>query len=349
LRIDLQALSLVVLDCQASGATPVPGDLLEIGWQIVRADRDVTAPRAYWVRPATDRPISRPVRRLTGWDDACLEHATAPLDAWRSLREDVGCAGGSPVPTVIHFARFELPFLRDLHSNGAETAGAMAEFPFDVVCLHAIAIRLMPDLPRLNLRALAGHLGHSPTQERRALGHVEASTFIWRALVPLLSSVGVEHWDALKAWLVDAPAPSSRERRARRVFPMPVERRRALPDAPGVYRFLRPNGDILYIGKATSLKKRVASYFTAKATRLERTMEMLSQAHDIKVTQTSSAVEAALLETDEIKRIDAPYNVQLRARDRSAWFASRSQRWGRHDSRGKTPLPKEINRVIVDS
>jgi len=45
-------------------------------------------------------------------------------------------------------------------------------------------------------------------------------------------------------------------RRSKRTFPMDKALRAALPDAPGVYRFKRSNGDILYVGKATSLKKR---------------------------------------------------------------------------------------------
>jgi DNA polymerase-3 subunit epsilon len=95
-----------------------------------------------------------------------------------------------------------------------------------------------------------------------------------------------------------------------------------LPDAPGVYRFLRSNGDVLYVGKATSLRKRVASHFAAGQRTTERALEMLSQAHSIDATPTATILEAALLETDEIKRIDPPYNVQLRGGERSAWFAS---------------------------
>ena len=318
----LSALRVLVVDCQASGATPAHGDLLEVGWAVADASDDHVPARAFWIRPATDRPVSRAVRKLTGWDDRCLETAIDPAVAWGLVREDASRARAAEhgkVPTVIHFARFELAFLRDLH---ARTSGADEPFPLDAVCLHAIGARLFPDLPRRNLRALAGHLGHSPQTQRRALGHVEASAFIWRALVPKLAQAGARTWDELKAWL-DDPAQAPRGRNARRAFPMPQARRGSLPDAPGVYRFLRPNGDILYVGKATSIKKRVASYFTGRSGG-ERTLEMLSQAHDLEVTQTASPLEAALLETDEIKRLDPPYNVQLRANDRSAWFASRS-------------------------
>ena len=315
----LRELDVLVLDCQASGATPSHGDLLEIGWAVSGARGLVIPPRARWIVPRTDRAVSRIVRKLTGWEDACLDEAVEPRDAWAELRADA--PGSASSPTVIHFARFELPFLRELHAREQSDAVEAAPFPFDTVCLHAIAQRLFPELPRRNLRALAGYLGHSPEQIRRSAGHVEATAFIWRALVPKLEALDVRTWDDLKVWL-EAPSPPSRSRGAGRVYPLAAERRRGLPDAPGVYRFLRSNGDVLYVGKAASLKKRVASHFKSAARSTERALEMLTQAHDVDVTEAATALEAALLETDEIKRLDPPYNVHLRGGDRQAWFAS---------------------------
>jgi DNA polymerase-3 subunit epsilon len=154
---------------------------------------------------------------------------------------------------------------------------------------------------------------------RRSAGHVEATAFIWRALVPLLEQEGVSTWPELKLWLESTPV----SRRTRRVYPLAIERRRSLPSGSGVYRFLRRNGDVLYVGKAVSLKKRVAGHFRGGGRPTERALEFLTQVHDIDHTETASVLEAALLETDEIKRLDPPYNVQLRSGDRSAWFASR--------------------------
>jgi DNA polymerase III subunit epsilon len=89
--------------------------------------------------------------------------------------------------------------------------------------------------------------------------------------------------------------------RVERVFPMPAAIRQALADKPGVYRMRSLGGDLLYIGKAKSLKKRVTSYFRSKAPHPEHILEMLSQAQNIDFSLTESALEAAVLETDEIK------------------------------------------------
>ncbi len=337
----LGSIHALALDCQASGASPAYGDLLELGWAVCGESGLVGAVQSSWIVPRTERPIGRAVRELTGWTPSCVDDAVDEASAWTALREGtarlVGPATARGVPTVIHYARFELPFLRDLH----ERLGDGGEFPFDVVCLHAVSSRLFPDLPRRNIRALSGFLGHAPELMRRSGGHVEATAFIWQAFVPLLERAGVSTWSALHAWLDEAPPKASR---ARRVYPLATERRRALPDRPGVYRFLRKNGDVLYVGKATSLKRRVAGHFKSSGPTTERGLELLTQVSDIVHTETPSVLEAALLETDEIKRIDPPYNVQLRALDRSVWFSSRDFRSAvaiSDDAHSLGPLPSE--------
>ena len=103
---------------------------------------------------------------------------------------------------------------------------------------------------------------------------------------------------------------------------MPRELRLSVPDAPGVYRMLRTSGDVLYVGKAMSLRHRVNSYFRKQRGVDERMLEMLSQARALSFEVTPSALEAALLEADEIKHHRAPYNVALSAAAREVWFTS---------------------------
>ena len=97
---------------------------------------------------------------------------------------------------------------------------------------------------------------------------------------------------------------------------------RGLPKRPGVYRMLRRNGDVLYVGKATSLKQRVGSYFQTRAPHAEHILEMLTQARDLEWTVTGSALEAALEEADTIKKLSPPYNKALRGGERSIVFAT---------------------------
>src|SRR5438309_11218147 len=103
---------------------------------------------------------------------------------------------------------------------------------------------------------------------------------------------------------------------------MPRDARLSLPHAPGIYRMLRTDGSVLYVGKAASLHHRVNSYFRRQHGVHERSLEMLSQARAISFDVTHSPLEAALLEPDEIKRHRPPYNVALSLRGRALWFAS---------------------------
>src|SRR5262245_25876804 len=102
---------------------------------------------------------------------------------------------------------------------------------------------------------------------------------------------------------------------------MPRDVPLSLPDAPGIYRMLRTNGDVVYVGKAASLRHRVNSYFRKQTGVPERTLEMLSQARRISFDVAPSALEAALIESDEIKQHRPPYNVALTIENRALWFA----------------------------
>ena len=86
---------------------------------------------------------------------------------------------------------------------------------------------------------------------------------------------------------------------------------KTLKPKPGVYRMLDARGDVLYVGKARSLKARVANYTQVKnlTNRLQR---MVSQCRGMEIVTTNSEAEALLLEAQFIKRFRPPYNVLLR-------------------------------------
>lgn len=93
-----------------------------------------------------------------------------------------------------------------------------------------------------------------------------------------------------------------------------AKRRSKLPDAPGVYFFLGKNKKLLYIGKATSLRDRVRSYFAKDLidTRGPLLVEMLDKATSIDFRQTDSVLEALLLEASLIRTHKPYYNTDLK-------------------------------------
>jgi len=317
-------MAVLLVDCQTTAGSPQKGHLLEIGWMVIQAEdrtpAGALALETHLVALPEGERLPAPVRRLTGIDDAMLAEAVPPEAAWQMLSKAAAsvarATGTTHCPTVIHYARFERSFLNALH----KTADADRSFPFDIVCTHEIARRLYPALPRKGLRALAGYLGHSVPMAKRCSDHLRATAAIWRQVVPRLKDdFGIETFVDLKHWLAGTPVP----RAIPRSYPMDKARRQELPDRPGVYRFLRANGDLLYIGKARSLKVRLNSYFQPGRRHSERTLEMLSQAMQLAVTTTGTALEAALMESEAIKRFDPPYNVALTKGTRTLQFVSR--------------------------
>jgi excinuclease ABC subunit C len=90
----------------------------------------------------------------------------------------------------------------------------------------------------------------------------------------------------------------------------PADRRRELPDEPGVYLFRDAKGKVIYVGKAKSIRKRVASHFSNPSTRAGREiLEMIDQIESL-VVQTES--EALLVEQNFIKQYKPRLNIRLR-------------------------------------
>lgn len=85
-----------------------------------------------------------------------------------------------------------------------------------------------------------------------------------------------------------------------------------IPDQPGVYKFIDAEGIILYVGKAKSLKKRVASYFGIKKHQMNKTRTMVKHARTLEFILVETESDALLLENTLIKKFQPRYNVMLK-------------------------------------
>lgn len=85
-----------------------------------------------------------------------------------------------------------------------------------------------------------------------------------------------------------------------------------LPDSPGVYRFYNSDHELIYIGKAKSLKKRVNSYFTKAAGVNRKTLKLVSEIAGIEYTVSETEFDALLLENNFIKQNQPKYNILLK-------------------------------------
>lgn len=85
-----------------------------------------------------------------------------------------------------------------------------------------------------------------------------------------------------------------------------------LPDHPGVYKYFNEENELIYVGKAKSLKKRVSSYFNKNTGVNLKTKRMVKEIRRIEITLVDSELDALLLENNLIKKIQPKYNILLR-------------------------------------
>ncbi|QOI96608.1 MAG: excinuclease ABC subunit C [Flammeovirgaceae bacterium] len=85
-----------------------------------------------------------------------------------------------------------------------------------------------------------------------------------------------------------------------------------LPENPGVYRFYNTANQLIYVGKAKNLKKRVLSYFGAKQNLSRKTLKLVHETSRIEYTVAESEFDALLLENNLIKQFQPRYNILLK-------------------------------------
>jgi len=104
---------------------------------------------------------------------------------------------------------------------------------------------------------------------------------------------------------------------------------KTLPDKPGVYQYYDAENQIIYVGKAKNLKKRVASYFTQQKYESGKTAVLVRKIRDIKVIVVDTEWDALLLENSLIKKLQPRYNIQLRDDKSFPWICIKKERFPR--------------------
>ncbi|MDR1733110.1 MAG: excinuclease ABC subunit UvrC [Synergistaceae bacterium] len=93
-----------------------------------------------------------------------------------------------------------------------------------------------------------------------------------------------------------------------------------LPDRPGVYIMRNAEGEVLYVGKAKRLKRRVSSYFRHSNFASPRLRKLVELVEDISILRTDSEAEALIVESRLIRRYSPFFNVDLKMSDRYPWI-----------------------------
>ena len=98
------------------------------------------------------------------------------------------------------------------------------------------------------------------------------------------------------------------------------EKIKLFPHSPGVYRYYDAEGNVIYVGKAKDLHKRVAQYFVSPDRLTRKTAVMVSKIADAEYTVVDSESDALLLENNLIKQFKPRYNILLKDSKTYPWI-----------------------------
>lgn len=185
------------------------------------------------------------------------------------------------------------------------------------LCTLKLSRRLLRKNLKKNVGSLANHFNITINGRHRALGDALATAQI---LIELLEIAEREH----NILYIDELLKFQNKKIYNYKTPLNVYKRlenqiQQLPDSPGVYYFLDKYKNILYIGKAKSLKERVNSYFNNEPYTSRKISEMLKLSHFLIWEETGTELMALIKESAKIKNLKPPYNT-LDKREKSFPF-----------------------------
>ena len=283
----------VVFDIETNGGRGGRHRVLEVGALRVRAGQEL-ARYASLVR--VPGRVSKFVTRYTGITDEMLTDAPpveTVLDEFRDFQ-----AGGV---LVAHNLPTDLGYL-----NREAVWSGRALFPGDGLDTMELSAALMPDLPGAGLATVlkAAHISDAPTH--RALDDAGVTAKLLQFLVDRAADRDANTLGDLRRLAAKAGPEGRHPRRARELARWAS---RNLPPSPGVYIFRDSAGLPLYVGKSTSLQRRVRSHFTDSAGFIRRRDGMLEQIDAIEWEPTGSELRALVREAELITALTPTYNV----------------------------------------
>lgn len=300
----LRETTFVVVDLETTGgrARPQVSDgqydaITEIG-AVKVCGGTILGEFATLVDPRRDIPPQ--IVRLTGITTAMV-HDAPPIGAVLPMFLEF-CRGAV---LVAHNAGFDIGFLR------AAAARCDITWPNPpVLCTVKLSRRVLSreEAPSVALGALARLLNTASTPTHRALDDARATVDVLHALIERVGNLGVHSFADLRAYLPNV-TPAQRRKRVLAA---------GLPHRPGVYLFRGPCDQVLYVGTAVDLRRRVAQYFTGADPR-SRMREMVALAQSVDHVECAHALEAGVRELRLLAAHTPPYNRRSRFPQRWWW------------------------------
>src|SRR5246500_5145335 len=195
---------------------------------------------------------------------------------------------------VAHNAGFDIGFLK----AAARRCDIVWPRP-PVLCTVRLARRVLTreEAPSVRLAALSKLFAAATQPTHRALDDARATVDVLHALIERVGNQGVHTYADLRSYLPNV-TPAQRRKRVLAA---------GLPHRPGVYLFRGPTGEVLYVGTAVDLRRRVGQYFNGTDPR-PRIKEMVALASAVEHVECAHALEAGVRELRMLSAHAPPYN-----------------------------------------
>jgi DNA polymerase-3 subunit epsilon len=275
-----------IIDIETTGGSHKKGKITEIaiykfnGSKIVDEFVSLINPEIY---------IPQYITQLTGITNEMVKDAPRFFEVAKQIVE---ITEGSVF--VAHNAAFDYNFVK------AEFASLGFEFNRETLCTVKLSRSLLPGLQSYSLGNLCEALGINNNARHRAAGDALATVELFKVLLAKNEGIILPD-DPYSRFSADSLHPM-----------LSVDMLKALPEKTGVYYLHDEEGDVLYIGKSTNIRRRVLTHLgNPKA---KRAIELKQKTADVSYFVTGSELVALLKESEEIKRFKPMYNRAQRRR-----------------------------------
>ena len=283
-----------VLDVETTGISPYYNRVIEIG--IVKIQGLKIGEKFHTlINPGSEIPYF--ITQLTGIKNSDVYDAPYFDEIINQILEFIE---GSVI--VAHNAQFDLSFLkREFKQCGIDKINNPS------LCTLKLARKLYPQLKSKSLGSVVRNLGIIHKNAHRALGD---ATVTAKILLKMIKELEDNHNIQTITDLLNFQYIPVQKEGYKLIKKKLLNDFTKLPDSPGVYFFKNSRDEIIYVGKAKSLKERVKNYFSSSAIR--KTRKIVTQASKIDFEVTNSELTALLSEAELIKIHNPRHNVQLK-------------------------------------
>ncbi len=288
-----------VFDFETTGMSGRQDKVIEIGMVKIQNGK-ISDIFSSFINPG--RPIPYFITKLTGITNADVENAPFFDEVFYRMKEFIGDA-----VLIAHNLSFDHSFLKHECEN--------AELEFlanDAVCTLRLARKLYPQFPSKSLGKLTKSLKIRHRNIHRGLGDSMATAKILLRMFPALRE---EHNIDTVSDLVNFQNLPASTKPYRIIKKKLLDDFSKIPDQPGVYFYKNTKNEIIYIGKAKSLKDRLNNYFSNNAIR--KAKDIVRKASGLEFHTTNSELTALIAEAELIKTHYPKQNKMLKKYPRS--------------------------------